>query len=731
MPWEAIGALASLAALPLAILPILAHRRRRQARHVTGTVVIGPEQDELGGTFLTTQAPVGRLPIRVLGRDEVLTKLRESARRCDDRVHVLAGLGGSGKTTIALRLAADLADAGHRVWWADASDQAQLTILLLQAAQDDLDVPDGMVKEALMGKRNACDVFWKALERKRLPIPPLLVFDNADDPQQVLALADGRVADGNCWVRATRTCMVVITSRDRDPSTWGPLCLVHEIGRLKQDAAAEILCDLAPKAADPNRADDLARDLHQLPLALHLAGSYIGSSHARYNTFTSYRQALGSDLLSTLSRRSDNCHEVSDRELVSRTWELSLDTLERQGVKTARTLIRILAQFADHTIPEIVIAPESLAVLQPHTAVDDAISARAALLRVSILDEVEDETVHGIRLHPLVAETVRASTPHTARAWSTAVDLLHAASQKLDSERPQHWPIWTLLDRHLRVLLERAEKPGRKQLRHLADTAKAVTRMLRLSGSFIPAHQLAEQALLVITARLSHNDPALLGLQHSHATILHRLGAYERAEQLYRKVSTAQRRILGAEHKATLWTLRNLASLLVDRGAHIEAERIYRQALRIQQLQLGNDHPDTLWTQHSLAVLQASQGEYAAARQLLEYVLAIRGNALPPDHPDTLWTRHSLASTLADQGDYESAEQLCEQVLEAQERLLGSNHPATLRTRHTMATLLCRRGDLERGRHEFEKTLDGRLRTLGRTHPETLQTQRDLDELTC
>lgn len=729
MPWEAIGALASLAALPLAIVPLLVHRRRRKARHVTAVALKEPERDEPGASFLTSQAPVGRLPIRVLGREQVLAELRDSVRTHDPRVHVLAGLGGSGKTTIVLRLAADLADAGNRVWWVDASDQAQLTALLLQAAQDDLDVPDGMVKEALAGKRNACDVFWRALERKGLSARPLLVFDNADDPQRALAFSHGWVADGTGWVRATRTCMILITTRDRDPLTWGPLCEIHEIGHLAQNAAADVLRDLAPEATDPECADDLAGDLHHLPLALHLAGSYIGSSHARYDTFTSYRQALASDPLGTLSRRSDVRHDLSDRELVSRTWHLSLDTLERQGVKAATLLIRILAQFSAHTVPEVAITPEALAGLLPHCTVDDVISARAALRRVSVIDLVEEDQVRGVRLHPLVAETIRASTPHPAGAWGNAVGMLHAAWQKLDSERPDQWPVWALLDRHLRVLLERADRPSRGRLRQLAATATEVTRMLKLSGSFLAAHQLAEHALAV-TVRLPHKDPALLSLQHSHATILHRLGDYQPAEQLYRKVTAAQRRALGAEHQATLWTLRNLASLLADRGAYTEAERLYRQVLQAQQLRLGAEDPDTLWTQHSLAVLQGAQGEYAGARRLLEHWLAVRGRALPPDHPDTLWTEHSLAVALAGQGEHALAERMCERVLDAQQRLLGVDHPATLRTRHTLATLLCRRGDAESGRRELEATLDGRLRALGPTHPETLRTQRDLDALT-
>lgn len=56
--------------------------------------------------------PVGRLPAEARGRAGIVGNLTELAIHPDARVHVLAGLGGSGKSTIALAAARDAAAVG-------------------------------------------------------------------------------------------------------------------------------------------------------------------------------------------------------------------------------------------------------------------------------------------------------------------------------------------------------------------------------------------------------------------------------------------------------------------------------------------------------------------------------------------------------------------------------------------------------------------------------------------
>ena len=100
-----VGTAAAVVAVPIAVLQL--HQGRANARKLllSGQVA---EWGELPGSPGVTAVramlppPLGRLPMQVRGRGDVVGELAELARRPDGNVHVLAGLGGSGKSTVAL-----------------------------------------------------------------------------------------------------------------------------------------------------------------------------------------------------------------------------------------------------------------------------------------------------------------------------------------------------------------------------------------------------------------------------------------------------------------------------------------------------------------------------------------------------------------------------------------------------------------------------------------------------
>ena len=82
------------------------------------------------------RAPTGNLPGCVRGRDELLAQLRLLAERPDGRVHVLAGLGGVGKSTVALQIAEETAQLGRPVWWVPPGDAGTVAARLLGLAEE-------------------------------------------------------------------------------------------------------------------------------------------------------------------------------------------------------------------------------------------------------------------------------------------------------------------------------------------------------------------------------------------------------------------------------------------------------------------------------------------------------------------------------------------------------------------------------------------------------------------
>ena len=108
------------------------------------------------------------------------------------RVRVLYGMGGCGKTRLALEAAYQAQQDGAEVWWISAAGPASLAAGM-RALGRRLGVSDAELEHG-----DAADVIWQRLADRQEPW--LLVIDNADDPQ-VLAGAGTSVAEGRGWLR--------------------------------------------------------------------------------------------------------------------------------------------------------------------------------------------------------------------------------------------------------------------------------------------------------------------------------------------------------------------------------------------------------------------------------------------------------------------------------------------------------------------------------------------------
>src|SRR6266704_6876604 len=297
--------------------------------------------------------PLGKLPPEVRGREGLIGELRRALRPYPwraSRAFVIAGMGGLGKYTIALTAARMAKERGYRVWWVRAADTAQLTSGMLEVLRE-LGAPESVTVPVREGARTAAARAWEFLNGEHAAGRRwLLVFEGADNPVVLAGAGAGTPADGTGWLRPDPAGMVIVTTRIRDPRVWGPGVTLRELRPLDDEAGAEVLRDLAPEVADHGgqEARELSRRLGGLPLALHLAGTYLGSPFARWSTFAEYHRALdGVELpvaLTDIEERGADIHAT-----VQRTWDLSLDALAAEGMPQARPLLLVLSCFAPAT----------------------------------------------------------------------------------------------------------------------------------------------------------------------------------------------------------------------------------------------------------------------------------------------------------------------------------------------------------------------------------------------
>jgi hypothetical protein len=357
--WTAVGSAAGVFGTALVAWQVRLQVREHRVRlHSHGD---GEPMSDQGGAGLPVAVPFGRLPAEIRGRDALLAELRRPLSRGASPIRsvrrpqsghtwVLAAMGGLGKSTMALAAAQTAQEKGWRVWWVTATDSAALARGMLEVLHQ-LGAPETVTQPVREGAPTAADRAWGFLNGAHMAGNWwLLVFDNADSPAVLAGPGGAGPADHTGWLRPEPAGMIIVTSRNTDPRTWGPGILLRRLAPLDERAAAEILADLAPaiRDTDGQQARDLARRLGGLPLALHLAGSYLASPFSRWRTFAEYREALDStELPAALADLDETAADA--RTTIQRTWDLSLDALDASGRPDARLLLLLVSCYAPAT----------------------------------------------------------------------------------------------------------------------------------------------------------------------------------------------------------------------------------------------------------------------------------------------------------------------------------------------------------------------------------------------
>ncbi|MEU6632132.1 tetratricopeptide repeat protein [Streptomyces parvus] len=717
--------------------------------------------------------PTVQAPVR--GREAELERIGALVRGPGGGMAVVCGAGGLGKTTLAAEAAAQAQTQGQVVVWIRWRDDPERLGQDLAQAAHILGLPESRLEEARTGRVSLVDAVWEHLADVT---GWLIVVDNVDTPARV-GPGSGPPSAYRGWLRPHGGGVLLVTSRDTSPQTWGPDADLLRLQPLADDAGGEVLLDSAPHAGTEAEAETLAVRLGGLPLALNAAGTYLSVPTSRHRTFTAYQHALEAEFADLLGAEHPAAatNPAVARRVVRHTWDLSLDQLESDGYTLARPVLQLLALLEPAPVPRALMTPELVtdATGMPATAatVDAAL---AGLHQYGLLHTPEtggpepDSTVVGrLQLHPLVREvtTHTLSRPEPTAAWLTALDEHLARAVAVVAGMPGRtgWPIARLLTPHLPAHLDRntpndfttardtldtlavavsAAGAASEELllcRHVLDNESRVLgpdhpdtltsrNNYALALNRLGEHRQAADLYLRVVADserlLGPDDPDTLTSRNNHALALNRLGEHRQAADLHQQVLADYERVLGPDHPDTLTSRNNLANALNDLGEHQEAADLHQQALTDRQRILGPDHPSTLTSRNNLATTLSDLGEHRQAADLHQQILADHERILGPDHPDTLTSRNNLANALNDLGEHQEAADLHQQALTDRQRILGPDHPSTLTSRNNLAGTLSDLGEHRQAADLHQQILADHERILGPDHPHTLTSRNNL-----
>ena len=599
-----------------------------------------------------------------------------------------------------------------------------------------------LVQAAWDGQLSAPDLLWQQLAT--FAQRWLLIIDEADDPMP-LALPHGLPCDGTGWLREAGHGATIVTSRDGNPDVWAGADILT-IRELSSDQATDVLLDAITPTGQPDPAltavaAELAETLGGLPLALHLAGSFMQArlrrqvrrSAGRTTSLNTLAAAAVNDCLQGVRRNVgmlDQDDSFAGRLRQGRTgkirvmaiWESSLELLEHRGIPAARALLEILSCFDAVPVPLVVLNAETLSEF-PDFGLgfdeDQRDTVLEALNDMALVEErsvaLSGEPVLCIHVHRLVLETVAAKSAededHRRQIWATAAAVLAGAANG-DPDDPATWRRWTLLAPHCMAITQRCPNLP-EAVATILPFAQPALRYLRLQGSYREALAMAERLLELCRAVFGVEDPRTLSCRHDWAAVLQRAGRSVEATSEYKAVWQARARVLGPDHIDTLKSRSEYAERIVHTGKLAEAERENAAVLAARRRTLGAEDPDTLVSRSQLAMTVRRMGRWSEAAAEHRSILAERMRVLGRDHPKTLTSRNNLAFTLYIMGDWNEAETLHRENLEARQRVLGLDYPATLDTKANLALVLHGLGRLVEAEALIREALAVRTRVFG------------------
>jgi tetratricopeptide (TPR) repeat protein len=586
------------------------------------------------------------------GRDPFLDDLRHTLQQpahCPIAIH---GLGGVGKTRLAVEYA--LRHAGD------------YTALLFVTA----DSPESLHRNlaALCGPLVLNLAEWEVADetvretavRRWLQEQPgwLLILDNVDTTE-----AAGAVEE---LLDELHRGAVLITTRLSD---WSCGVTTREVDVLSPEAAAEFLLErTAPRRRltpdDPAEVRGLAHNLDCLALALEQAGAFISQKRC---SLADYRDRW---------RQHDRAvHDWYDERLmkyprsVATTWDT---TMEQLG-EDATALLRILSWLAPEPLPR---------TLLPTLDLQDALAELAGYSLVRLSDDGDF-----FRVLRLVQEVTRErmSAEDKNDTLRMVLDLLHnAAPAEPDDVRT--WPVWDLLRPHVAVATDHADGCG------IAEPTSGLMNDLAVLLNSKALHVEAEP----IMCRVLAIDEASYGADHPEvATDLNNLAQLFKAtnrlgeaEPLMRRALAIDEASYGADHPEVATDLNNLAQMLQATNRLGEAEPLMRRALAIDEASYGVDHLKVAIRLNNLAHLLKATNRLGEAEPLMRRALAIDKASYGADHPNVARDLNNLAQLFKATNRLGEAEPLMRRALAIDEASYGTDHPNVARDLNNLAQLL-------------------------------------------
>ncbi|KAI3319313.1 hypothetical protein HD806DRAFT_539348 [Xylariaceae sp. AK1471] len=680
----------------------------------------------------------------------------------DYQTAALWGLGGSGKTQIALAYAYNRCrDPACSVFWVHADSETSFTQDYQSIARK-LGLPNSLDGEDLL-----------QAVREHIDANPrwVLVLDNADDlglfgvdsvssqqqrRQQQRPDSTKSTLNLNAFVPRGPTGTVLWTSRDRQiaGSLVGARRAIHIAQMIPKEAETllETVRNEETKEGEYDSVKELLAELDCLPLPISQAAAYMRRTSTSVGDYISEIQKRKRRWKLLERSEHDRHRRTQVSNSILETWDISVEHLRKENELTYDVL-HSLAFVDNQDIPFELIREAARLNKKKMTPPNqrnndeesdsnedsenedddyrDIVDVTTRLCEFSFLSirtSSEKSQTKAYEMHKLVQEAARYRLQRSEVETRGEAYFARAAFQITDHLFPNsRREVWERCEQYL----VHAQQAGAWAKLHKGE-AEVAELLMRVSDYLYHRGRWREQEAVAMKAFcfrqkiIGKRHPDTIRNMANLAEAYFGQGRYEEAEKMDVEVLQLRRDVLGERYPDTIRGMVNLAITYCKQGRYEEAEKMNVEALQLWRDVLGERHPDTIRCMANLATTYRKQRRYEEAEKMNVEALQLQREVLGERHPDMIGSMTSLAMIYYKQGRYEEAEKMNVEALQLWRDVLGERHPDTICSIATLAVIYRRQRRYEEAEKMDVKALQLRQDVLGERHPDTIGSMANL-----
>jgi tetratricopeptide (TPR) repeat protein len=577
--------------------------------------------------------PLTLLPpstVKFIGRERELEQLGDQLKS-ENRVLLVQGIGGIGKTELCKAFLWDHKHEYHYTGWIDYLGNLKSSFLR------QIQVP-GLV----LSTEETDEQQFQILNRYLIGLgeEALLVVDNIDNPDDpdlnILAAYRFKVmANSRCSVEGFSPYEIEFLNE----SACKELFYVHYQG--KRDAEEE------------KEVDILIRRAGSHTLAIELLAR------------TAWASGLGvKDLNLTLDQVGFNLDRVI-KENIRIQW---------QNDNVKRTFFQHLAKVFDLSRlaaeEKLILCNISLMPALPLEIAD--LKEWLGLESADVLNGLVEKgwlkrIGNNVEMHAVIGEVVRIKEKPGAGKCRKLIESLQWLFHLEPGDNPLEKRDYVVIGESVVQRLDDNDQ-------ELATLANNLSTIYQSLGKPERALEFQEKALKIRETVLDKNSLQLASSYSNLSTIYRDLGQPGQALEFQKKALKIREEVLYKNHPHLAQSYNTLSAIYLSLGQPDRALEFQEKALKIWEAVLNKNHPDLALSYGNLSTIYQNLGQPERALEFQEKALKIREAVLVKNHPDLARSYYNLSTIYLSIGKFEEALEYQEKALRIIEKSLPENH---------------------------------------------------------